>query len=661
MTIKELPGTTARILVSSQVLQTPSSIIKELIENSIDAHATYISVHLDPTAVGQFSIRDNGQGIPAGQDREIMCQQYTTSKLNCFEELMERKLDTLGFRGEALASLVQIAKQVEITTRTSNDAVAEKWTVLDDGSRIDVQALSASIGTTILASALFHSVPVRKNIYEKESKKIISSLKNMLTSFALLHRNLRLTFKILRSVAPTMIFEGAASLEEAVINCFGREVFQSSIFLKENFEDDLVFEAVLPLPSDETDPTTLRRAFKHVLYAVDHRLLSPSLSTAKKLAKQTRKYVQTCHNGLIMLNVKTGIERKLYDVNVEPGKDDVLFYDEQGVIDKWAEILRRVYGERIVTENGEHKEHREEAARAKVKLDGLIQDDFYKYLRPQEHVLEKKRELKQGGRDLEQAKPVLDVEPEGDDWEIPDSQEDSPLDSSEFDHSDCSDEDITANTTILNGNSDFGLSPSTSPRQALSTTHTEHEKSSPVRPIRPHPRRPRPNTNHRISTVPKEKEVWYDEGEANVEPLFISDHSPEQDRTVRLNFSTKSGTPKESNHSCTITPYLTGNSQIRSRVQLALDCISESDATFQFQVHEDSRPVLSMAAALSNSQLDPEAPPHTTESECVAVVMANLHAAVGNGHLLPTQATTLQMEILNMSLTVGEQGWLMFA
>lgn len=133
--ITALPASTVRSLVSAQLLLTPQSIIKELVDNAIDAGATNIAVEIDQTCIARVMVRDNGSGVRSGEDRDLMCARYTTSKLENFEDLQKGQVQSLGFRGEALASLAEVAGKLEITSRTKDDVIAERWTVQRNGAR----------------------------------------------------------------------------------------------------------------------------------------------------------------------------------------------------------------------------------------------------------------------------------------------------------------------------------------------------------------------------------------------------------------------------------------------------------------------------------------------------------------------------------------------
>ncbi|KAK9315621.1 hypothetical protein V1522DRAFT_365031 [Lipomyces starkeyi] len=376
MSIAVLPQSTVRTLVSTQVLLTPGSIVKELVDNALDGGATSISLEIDDTTVSYLCVRDNGSGIPYGEDRDLMCLRHTTSKIESFDDLQTGKVETLGFRGEALASLAEIAGKLEITTRAKGDVVAEKWTVSKDGRRLDTRNASQTQGTTVTAYAIFQSIPVRKETYIKESKKALISISRYLRAVAMLRRGLRVTFKVRRPISVPSVFSGEKTLVQSVRVCLGKDAVSHSEFIRKVFDDEWAIEAVLPKCDNTSEilPKSSKKDFKQVVYAVDGRPLNISLPTAKKLSKLTKKYLRSSSRELILCHISTPAGRPSYDVNVEPAKDDVLFYHETGVLAKWAQLLESVYPEGLSESCGQYPPDGDSQTEQVV-------DDFESYIR----------------------------------------------------------------------------------------------------------------------------------------------------------------------------------------------------------------------------------------------------------------------------------------
>lgn len=133
--IAALPPTTAKLIGSSQVFADPSSVVKELIDNALDARANAILVDTTANTIDAIQVKDTGHGIPQ-EDRPLTCRPYCTSKIRDFSDLKAVGGKWLGFRGEALASMAEISGTLEITTRVEGEAVAMKMTYGRDGELI---------------------------------------------------------------------------------------------------------------------------------------------------------------------------------------------------------------------------------------------------------------------------------------------------------------------------------------------------------------------------------------------------------------------------------------------------------------------------------------------------------------------------------------------
>ncbi|XP_071475090.1 PMS1 protein homolog 1 isoform X2 [Marmota flaviventris] len=190
--MKQLPAATVRLLSSSQIITSVVSVVKELIENSLDAGATSIDVKLENYGFDKIEVRDNGEGIKA-VDAPVMAVKYYTSKINSHEDL--ENLTTYGFRGEALGSICCVA-EVLITTRTAADNFSTQY-VLDGSGHIFSQKPShLGQGTTVTALRLFKNLPVRKQFYStaKKCKDEIKKVQDLLISYGILRPDLRIVF-----------------------------------------------------------------------------------------------------------------------------------------------------------------------------------------------------------------------------------------------------------------------------------------------------------------------------------------------------------------------------------------------------------------------------------------------------------------------------------
>ncbi|KAK1480860.1 hypothetical protein CABS01_14386 [Colletotrichum abscissum] len=181
MSISQLPQATVRQLGSSVVIPSPVSLVKELVDNAIDANANHIEIRTSANAIDKIQVRDNGHGI-SSEDYDALGRRSHTSKLRTFEELQCKGGQTLGFRGDALASVNAVSK-LTITTRTTRDPVAVLLVLNPKGGGFtDKKHVAGSVGTTVDVSDLFANIPVRRQQILKESKKTYAQIKDLLQS-----------------------------------------------------------------------------------------------------------------------------------------------------------------------------------------------------------------------------------------------------------------------------------------------------------------------------------------------------------------------------------------------------------------------------------------------------------------------------------------------
>lgn len=354
MAICPLPPSTTRLLGSSLVITNPASLVKELVDNGVDAGATSIEVIVSPNTLDKIQVRDNGQGIPV-DDFDLLGRRAHTSKLRHFEELETKGGQTLGFRGEALASANSLAT-VKVITKTAQDPVAYMIVLRSgDGGVERKQPWSAPTGTTVLALNLFDNLPVRKQTALKESRKTLLNIKRLLETYALALPSLRLSLKVPGDSHQAWSYSPLTSstTREAVTQIFGRSLVDQCVEVTtslrtRNTEPHLVstwgtLSAFLPKSDAQLGAIKDKGSF----ISVDSRPILSSRGIGKKIATifksqlagaladggPTRPFLRlsiNCHPGS-------------YDPNVSPLKDEVIFKDEQGLLDSFQALCDRVY------------------------------------------------------------------------------------------------------------------------------------------------------------------------------------------------------------------------------------------------------------------------------------------------------------------------------
>jgi DNA mismatch repair protein MutL len=194
MPIQLLSSTAVRALGSGQILTDSVALVKELIENSLDAGASNITIEVSPNLVDIVQVRDNGSGIPP-QDRDSACLRSHTSKISSFEDV--QTVQTLGFRGEALSSAADQSETLILTTKIEGEATAAVLTVGRDGKVMGQKTTGAPVGTTVRVVGFLKRLPVRRENALKNTAKHWKMLKKILATYYLSRPSCRYSLKML--------------------------------------------------------------------------------------------------------------------------------------------------------------------------------------------------------------------------------------------------------------------------------------------------------------------------------------------------------------------------------------------------------------------------------------------------------------------------------
>ncbi|KAI1452344.1 hypothetical protein F4805DRAFT_31649 [Annulohypoxylon moriforme] len=392
--ISRLPESTTQLLSSSLVITTPTTLVKELVDNSIDAKASSIEVLITADTVKKIEVRDNGVGIHPN-DYDALGRHGHTSKLRSFEELKTQSVKTLGFRGEALASANSLA-QITITTKIASEPIAAILHIISGrGGVSKQQPTSAPIGTTVSTTNLFGGMPVRQRAFIKESAKTIDRIREVLRAYAMAKPQLRFSFKVLQSLNQNWSYspKSDACVKEAAIQLFGagiashcfEKIFEiNEVRSKSDGSNDCnpllsgnyVFEAFILKPNH--DPS---KAPKLQYLSVDGRPITGKRGTMKKLlniyieqinAPLTQSSSATViRDCFIRLNIKC--PPGSYDVNIEPSKNDVLFSDENIVLDGFKGLCKEVYEVFTCSNPVEHSSTSDNRDRLETQEPSLIE------------------------------------------------------------------------------------------------------------------------------------------------------------------------------------------------------------------------------------------------------------------------------------------------
>ncbi|KAF3150391.1 hypothetical protein EYR41_008267 [Orbilia oligospora] len=394
--IHEIPQESVRRLGSTQVITDPITVIKELVENALDAGATSIIVEASSDLVSHIQIKDNGCGIDPN-DRNLMAKPHCTSKISKFDDLLD--VTTLGFRGEALASLANVSGLLTIITRVKNEAMAVACEIASDGSLKTISPVSAPTGCTVKVTNLFSKFPVRKSTLEKTAAKYLGRIRPLLLSYYLTHPQTRLQFRCVAAPQGNkgkkkietkydVVFTASSTKEQAVIKAFGAESNRRGQWIESKAEDgDVHVEAFVVKPDADTNPISKKGvcvAYKNrPLSITRNQGLAHSIYSLYK--KQTKlafaaRSVDAPTEPLLFLNILSSVGK--VDVNIEPAKDDVLFESNERVIGCIKECFERVYG--IAEEELRGKERTNDDFSSEATNDSVVPSEF-----PIEQTLQK--------------------------------------------------------------------------------------------------------------------------------------------------------------------------------------------------------------------------------------------------------------------------------
>jgi DNA mismatch repair protein MutL len=323
MPIKVLATEVVSKIAAGEVVERPASVVKELIENSLDAGATQIAVEAQGGGVELNKVSDNGAGIPASEV-ELAFYRYATSKISNLDDL--EKISSLGFRGEALPSIAAVA-EVEILTQTSSETIGS-YLHLRKGEVVGKESRARPQGTTVTVRRLFRYFPARLKFLKSVNTEN-SHIANLVSQYALAFPEVK--FSLVLDKRPSLRTTGNGDLREVVSAIYGSEVAQR--MLKVEQKDSLAKVGGL------TSPPSLARSNRNYLsFFVNRRWVrSPLLTRATEEAY--RGLLMDGQHPITVINISLPIQE--LDVNIHPAKAQIKFCHEQVV---FSSIQKAVEG-----------------------------------------------------------------------------------------------------------------------------------------------------------------------------------------------------------------------------------------------------------------------------------------------------------------------------
>ena len=325
--IRILPPAIAAQIAAGEVVERPASVVKELLENAIDAAATEITVELQGGGVQELVIRDNGTGIPADQI-ETAFARHATSKLVSAEDLFN--IMTLGFRGEALPSIAAVA-QVSCTSRHRDAANAVELRIA--GSEIqDKRSVGAPVGTTFVIRNLFYNLPVRRQFLRSAGAEA-SAIAAVVTHYALAYPAIR--FRLVVDGKTRIHTEGTGDLRSVALAVYGLDVVQHLL--------PVTYEAGtgpyrIGLHGYASDATVHRNTREAMHISVNGRTIAARGAMAGMFDDAYHTVLMKGRFPILVLALT--VDPSTVDVNVHPAKTEVKFRDTDYVRSHVADALR---------------------------------------------------------------------------------------------------------------------------------------------------------------------------------------------------------------------------------------------------------------------------------------------------------------------------------
>jgi len=308
--IKELDQSVIDKIAAGEVVERPASVIKELVENAIDAGATAVSVEIEGGGIDLIRVTDNGSGIPADQI-EIAFLRHATSKLRTEDEL--HSIGSLGFRGEALSSIAAVSK-VEVFTKTEDEMAGCHYRI-EGGREIEKESKAAPDGTTFIIRSLFYNTPARRK-FLKSPVTEGNYIRDLLEKLAISHPDI--AFKFRSNKSDKFVTVGDGKLLDAIYCVYGRSI-ANHLLTVDRAEEGIRITGFLGKSELNRGNRTME------IFFVNERLVKSNI-LSKALEAGGEGYVMKHQYPFAILFLD--FDPALVDVNVHPSKQEVRFMDE---------------------------------------------------------------------------------------------------------------------------------------------------------------------------------------------------------------------------------------------------------------------------------------------------------------------------------------------
>lgn len=319
--IKELDQGTINQIAAGEVVERPSSIVKELLENSIDAGATRISVEIEEGGTKSIRITDNGKGINK-EDIRIAFLRHTTSKIKTAMDLLT--VSSLGFRGEALSSIAAVC-QVELLTRTADAMEGIRYRI-EGGKEVGFEEIGIPVGTTFIVNNIFFNTPARRK-FLRTAQTEAGYVSDIIEKIALSHPEIAISFKSNGKVK--IHTSGNGNLKDVIYSIYGREITENILEINEE-NDFMKISGYIGKAIISKGNRTFENYFINGRY-IKSNIISKAIEDGYKFILMQHKYPFTV--------IDFTIKPEYLDVNVHPSKMELRFRKSESIYPMISECI----------------------------------------------------------------------------------------------------------------------------------------------------------------------------------------------------------------------------------------------------------------------------------------------------------------------------------
>ncbi|KAK6436611.1 ATP-binding mismatch repair protein [Oleoguttula sp. CCFEE 5521] len=342
-TIKAIESRSVHQIQSGQVIVDLNSVVKELVENSLDAGATSIDVRFKNHGLDSIEVQDNGRGL-SPDDFDTVALKHHTSKLSSYDDLTS--LDTFGFRGEALSSLCALSKLHVVTARAEDGAVGKKLDFEVSGKLKGAAVTSAQKGTTVAVEDLFYSLPVRRKELEKNVKREYGKVIGLLHAYACISVGVR--YSVSNHVPKVFSTKANTTTRENIVNVYGAKTLLALVKLDLKLEMEPgkgpSTQSVRNWSTQASDDSRAVRVEGHISkpgygegrQAPDRQMffVNSRPCALPQVAKAVNEvYRSYNHHQTPFIFANLIMDTNAYDVNVSPDKRTIMLHDQTALLD----------------------------------------------------------------------------------------------------------------------------------------------------------------------------------------------------------------------------------------------------------------------------------------------------------------------------------------